>query len=204
MASPVGEKIPSGYKKGSIQQFDPRQMQLYESLFQHAGPDSFLSRLAGGDERAFSETEAPAYRAFNQQIGQLSSRFSGMGMGARKSSGFQNTATQAASDFSQDLASRRQALQFQALQELRGMSSELLGQRPYQHFLIEKQQRPSFGQQLLSGVAPLAGAAIGGFAGGPAGAAMGAQLGSAFGSGISGGQPAQMNFQGISDLPTSW
>jgi hypothetical protein len=205
MASPAyGEKIPSGYKTGRIQKFTPEAMNLYKQMFSHVGPDSQLSKLASGDESTFQQMEAPALRQFNELQGNISSRFSGMGSGARRSSGFQNTMNQAGSNLAQDLQSQRQMLQRGALSELMGMSNQLLGQNPYENFMIEKQQRPSFGQQLMGGLAPLAGGAIGGMFGGPMGAAVGSQLGSALGSGFSGGQQQPMNFQGLSGLPTSW
>ena len=117
-----GDKVPSGYKKGQLQQFTPEQMELFKSLFSQLGPDSYLSKLAGGDQSMFEEMEAPALRQFSELQGGLASRFSGMGMGGRKSSGFQNTTNQAASNFAQDLASRRQSLQQQAIKDLMGMS----------------------------------------------------------------------------------
>ena len=133
-----GNVIHKGYKAGQLQQFSPEQMQLFQQLFSHAGPDSYLSKLAGGDESFFEQNEAPAWRTFNQAQGQLASRFSGAGMGARRGSGFQNASNQYASDFAQDLASRRQGLQRQAIQDLMGIGSSLLGQRPYERFLTEK------------------------------------------------------------------
>ncbi len=168
------EKIPSGYKAGQLQQFTPEQMDLFKSMFSHLGPDSYLSRLAGGDQGLFAEMEAPALRQFSGIQGNIASRFSGMGMGGRKSSGFQNTMNQASSDFAQDLQSRRQGLQQQAIKDLMGLSSDLLGQRPYERFLVEKQRRQG-------GLGGAIGAGLGGlggfFAGGPAGALSGASLG---------------------------
>lgn len=152
------EKIPAGYKSGSLQQFTPEQMQLFQQMFSHAGPESFLSRLAGGDEELFSQMEEPALRQFSQLQGGLASRFSGMGgLGARKSSGFQNTANQAASDFAKDLQGQRQGLQRQALTDLRGFSQELLGQRPYENFLVKKQEKKPFWQQALGLISPIGG-----------------------------------------------
>jgi len=175
----MGSKIPKGYEQGRIQQFTPQQMQLFQQMFSHAGPDSFLSKLAGGDQDQFAEVEAPAMKQFAGLQGNLASRFSGMGMGARRSSGFQNTANQAASDFAQGLQSRRMDLQRQALQDLRGLSSDLLGQKPYENFLTEKQT--PFWQKILGGGLGLAGGGIGALFGGPAGAALGGQIGSAAG-----------------------
>lgn len=173
----------AGYKVGQLQQYTPEQMDLFRSLFSHVGPDSYLSRLAGGDEGLFAEMEEPALRQFSGIQGGLASRFSGMGMGARRSSGFQNTSTQAGADFASDLQSRRQELQRQAIKDLMGMSSDLLGQRPYEQFLYEKKK--PFWQQLLGGALPVAGAAIGGAFGGPAGAMVGGQVGSAAGNAFS-------------------
>jgi hypothetical protein len=160
-----GSKIPSGYRAGRIQQFTPQQMQLFQSLFSHLGPESYLSKLAGGDEQTFAQMEAPAMRQFAGLQGNLASRFSGMGMGGRRSSGFQNTATQAGSDFAQELQSRRQGLQRQALQDLIGMSNTLLGQKPYEQFLTP--EKPSFLQSILGalgqGTGQFAGTMGGGF-----------------------------------------
>ncbi len=177
-----GDVIPKGYRAGQMQQFTPEQMSLFQQMFGHLGPDSPLSKLAGGDESEFEEMEAPAHRMFQGQLGNIASRFSGMGQGGRHGSGFQNTATAAASNFSQDLASKRQQLQRQALNDLMGFSNQLLGQRPQDRFLSQKQQKQP------SGIGGLIGAGVGGaggfFAGGPAGALSGAKLGYDIGSGF--------------------
>lgn len=176
------DKVPSGYKSATLQQFTPEQLQLFQSLFSQVSPDSFTAGLANGDEGAFDQMEAPAMRQFQGLQGQLASRFSGMGSGARRSSGFQNTMNQASSDFAQDLQSRRVGLQRQAIQDLMGMSTSLLGQRPYERFLAQKPEQSS------SGWGGLAGSALGGlggfFAGGPSGALSGAKLGYNVGSGF--------------------
>lgn len=146
------DKAPSGYSMSKIKQFTPQQMELFSSLFSHVLPQSFLSRLSGGDQSMFGEMEAPALRQFNQLQGQLASRFSGMGTGGRHSTGFQNTMSSAASEFAQDLQSRRQDLQRQALMDLMNLSSTLLGQRPFETVLTPKQQKPSFLQSLGGGL----------------------------------------------------
>lgn len=144
MAGPsgqVGNKIPSGYKSGQISQFTPEQMQLFQQMFSQVNPDSYTSKLAGGDQSLFGEIEAPALKQFSGLQGNLASKFSGMGsFGGRRSSGFQNTSNAAASDFAMQLQSQRQGLQRQAIQDLMGMSSQLLGQRPYEQFLVPKKQ----------------------------------------------------------------
>lgn len=179
----TGNKIPSGYNLGSVQNFSPEQMQLFQQLFQHVSPGSYLSKLAGGDQSQFEEMEAPALRQFSGTLGGIASRFSGMGMGARNSSGFQNTATSAASNFAQDLQSRRQQLQRQAIMDLMGISGELLGQRTHDQFLVPEQQkkrRSGFLSSLGAGLGGAIPGAIGGLlSGGPFGAAAGGLSGAA-------------------------
>ena len=162
----TGDIIPKGYRKGQLNNYTPEQEQLSQQQFAHVGPDSYLSRLAGGDEEIFNQIEAPAYRQFNEQIGGLASRFSGMGgTGARKSSGFQNTASSAASNFAQDLQANRQSLTQNALKDLMNLSNQLLGQRQYERDLFEKPEKEQSG----------------GWGSAASGAASGAVSGSAFG-----------------------
>lgn len=199
----TGDVIPKGYRKGQLQQFTPEQMQLFQQMFGHLGPDSYLSQLASGDQSFFDEMEAPAHRNFQGALGQLASRFSGMGTGGRHGSGFQNTATAAASNFAQDLQSNRQSLQRQAINDLMGLSSQLLGQRPYDQFLVEKQQKPNYWGEIggkLAGAIP--GAISGYLTGGGSGALQGFNSGmSLLGSG-GGGQPrVGNNISGRYNLP---
>ena len=172
----------SGYKAGNIQNYTPQQMQLFQQLFQNVSPDSYLAKLAGGDESTFNQIEAPAMRDFSSLQGQTASRFSGMGLGGRGSSGFKNTINQQTSNFAQDLQARRNALQQGAIKDLHGLSNELLNQRPYDNYYTEKQSKEK------SGWGGLAGAGIGAlggfFAGGPPGALAGGRLGYNVGSGF--------------------
>lgn len=178
-----GNKAPSGYRER--QAFTPEAMELYKRMFSQVSPDSYLSRLAGGDEDLFNEMEAPALRQFSELQGDIASRFSAGGGGrgslsARKSSGFQNTMNSAASNFAQDLQSRRQDLMRQAIQDLSGMSHSLLNEEPYQ--LYEKRQKKKSGWGGLAGAGV---GALGGFlAGGPAGSLSGGKLGYNIGSGF--------------------
>ena len=158
----TGNKAPPGQKMGQMQQFTPEQMQLFQSMFGHVGPESYTGRLARGDESLFGEMEAPALRQFSGMQGQLASRFSGMGSGARKSSGFQNTMNAASSDFAQDLQSKRQGLQRQAIMDLMGMSKDLLGQQPYQQYTYDKEE--PWWKKLLGGLGNLGGQFGGNFA----------------------------------------
>lgn len=175
----AGQKVGHSGKIKQIPQFTPEQMELFKQLFGLVGPESYLSKLAGGDESLFNQIEAPALKQFSGLQGNLASRFSGMGLGARNSSGFTNTMNQAGADFAQQLQSQRQNLQRQAIMDLMGISNSLLGQSPYESFLEKKQKGPS-------GFGGLLGAGLGGvggfFLGGPGGALSGAQLGYGIGS----------------------
>lgn len=155
----MGSGNIQGFQK--LPNFTPEMMQLFQSLFGHLGEGSRTSRLAAGDEGIFNEIEAPEYSKFTAGLGGLASKFSGMGgTGARKSSGFQNEANQALSDFSQGLASRRQGLSRQALQDLFSMSNQLLGQRPFEY--REEEKKPSFWESLFGGLGQLGGSWLGG------------------------------------------
>lgn len=176
-----GDYIPKGFRKAQLQQFSPEQMGLFQQMFGNLGPESYLSKLASGDQSFFEEQEAPAHREFQGYLGNLASRFSGMGTGGRHSSGFQNAATAATSNFAQDLMSRRQDMQRQAINDLMGFSNQLLQQRPYDTELYQKPQKQGVDWGGIGGAA-LGG--LGGFAlGGPAGAMTGASLGYGIGSG---------------------
>jgi hypothetical protein len=165
----------SGYKQHQIQKFTPEQMQLFQMFSQalqgglggEGGGLDTLSRLAAGDEEIFGQLEAPAYSAFNQQIGQLGSRFGDIG--AVGSSGFQNATSGAAGQFAEKLGSNRIGLQQSAIDKLLGLSTSFLGQRPFE----DKFTKDSEGMDWLG----LLGGALGAF-GGPALGAVGGGLGS--------------------------
>lgn len=179
----AGQKAPSGYKQ--YQNYTPQQMDLHNQQFDQVSPESYTSRLAGGDQSLFDEMEAPAMRQFNELQSENASRFSGMGMGARKGSGFQNFQNQATSNFAQDLQAKRQSLRQQAIKDLHGMSGDLLNQEPYG--LYEKRNKPSFLESLVKGGAPLVGGAVGGYFGGPVGAKYGMDIGNSFSQGLNNG-----------------
>ena len=152
-----GNIIPKGHKLGQIQQFTPEQMQLFQRMFSQVGPESYLSRLAGGEEGAFEQAEAPAWKMFGEAQGQLGSRFSQLApgaMSAQRGSGFKNAAGQLGSDFASDLASRRHSLQMGALDQMSNISNSLLGQRPYEQSLIQK-ATPFWQQLTLAGTQAL-------------------------------------------------
>ncbi len=96
----------------------------------------------------------------------IDSRFSGMGTGGRHSSGFQNTATAAGSNFAQDLQAQRMGLQRQATMDLAQMAGMLMGQRPYEQYLVPKNKEQGFFGNLAGGLGQGLGAGIGGLLGG--------------------------------------
>lgn len=168
----TGSKVPKGYKQFQIQQFDPKQMEQYQQLFGQVSPDSFLGKLAGGDQSAYEEMEAPAMRQFSALQGNMASRFSGMGTGGRKSSGFQNTMNTAANEFAQDLQSKRMEHRRNAIKDLMGFSEMLMGQKPYETGLVQKQQQGGFMSAFGGAMGKAIPAAVSGFLkGGPPGAA---------------------------------
>lgn len=182
-----GDIVPKGYNVGQMQQFTPEMMQLFQQLLGYLGPNSDISKMAMGDQGAFEQMEAPAWRQFQEAQGQLGSRFSQLApgaMSAQRGSGFQNAAGQLGSDFAMNLGARRQELQRQSLLDMMGMSNMLLGQRPYERDLFEKPQKdPALGGWggVLGG---LGGAGAGFAAGGPMGALYGAGIGSKAFSGL--------------------
>jgi len=135
-----GNMIPKGMSLSRINQYTPQQEQLSDQSFANVGPDSYTSRLAQGDQSAFEETERPALRQFSGLQGNIASRFSGQGLGGRRSSGFQNTMNAASGDFAQQLQSRRQEMRQGAIRDLHSMSQDLLGNRQYDQQLSEKPQ----------------------------------------------------------------
>jgi hypothetical protein len=165
----TGGQVP-GYTTGVTQKFTPEQMQLFQNMFSMVQPNSFLGGLASGDQSQFGAMEYPALSQFNKLAGGLGSRFSGMG--ARRSSGFQNTLGAAASDLAQQLQSQRMGIQRQAIQDLASLSNQLLSQQPYEQFFMP-QQKP-FWQDLLPVLAAATGTALGGYA--PLAAMLGTSL----------------------------
>lgn len=114
-----------------LNNMSPEQMQLLQQRIGELGPDSYLAKLARGDESAFAESEEPAQRQFQELMGKNASRFSQVN--GRKSSGFHNSNAQATQDFVSQLRSQRLDLSRQAVKDLHGMSRDLLSQRPYQY-----------------------------------------------------------------------
>ncbi len=192
----AGDKIPKGYKVGQLANYDPQQMGVYNRGFEQVAPDSYLSRLASGDQGLLEEMERPALRQFGALQGNIASRFSAGGgkgsLGNRRSSGFQNEMGGAASDFAQQLQAQRQNLQRQAIMDLHGMSQKLLSNRPYERNFIKKQENPWAGivGQFAGAIPGLAASLMGG--GSPQSAIQGAS--SIFGGGGGGGWGTSPNY----------
>lgn len=174
-----------GRKVERIQNYTPQQMKLFQNQFGMLGPDSYLYRLAQGDPQLMEEMERSNLREFTGTMGNLASRFSGQGTGGRHSSGFQLASGAEARNLQERLAAQRGQMQQQAIKDLMGLSNQILGQNPYDTFLTEPKK--NFWNQAIGGLAPLAGAGIGGYFGGMEGAEFGHKLGSSFGSAFQGG-----------------
>lgn len=99
-----------------------------------------LTGIASGDQSMFQQLEAPAHRQFQELQGNIASRFSGMGTGGRKSSGFQNTMSNAGTDFAERLQGQRLGLQQQAWEQLLGMGTHLFDQNLFETSLIPKKK----------------------------------------------------------------
>lgn len=185
------KQIPgTGYKQLLQEQFTPEQMQLFKQMFSQVGPQSYLSRLASGDQQLFKDIEAPALGQFGALQGSTANRFSGIGTrGARRSSGFQNYMGQEATNLAERLQAQRQGLQRQALSDLMGISQQLLGQRPYEtHYIAPEEEPVPLWRNLVGGGLPIAGGIAGGLIGSAypgvgtlAGAKLGGTLGAAAG-----------------------
>ncbi len=176
------EIVPEGYEDYKLNNYTPEQQQLHEQGFSQVAPNSYLSRLAAGDESEFAKMEKPALQQFNSIQGNIASRFSGMGMGSRNSSGFQNSMNSAAQDFAGQLQSKRAEMRRQAIMDLMGLSNQILNQKPYEKGLAQEPQQEQ--KPAMGGWAPVIGAGVGAvggaYMGNPvAGAKIGYVLGSA-------------------------
>lgn len=152
------------YDVVSLDRLSPEQKALFQRLMEGSGAGvdqglQNLSRLASGDPEQFAALEAPALRQFGQLQGGLASRFSGMGMGARRSSGFQNTTNAAAMDLAERLQGQRMNLQQSAIDQLLGLSKSLLGTDMYNQGFLPKSK--PFWQELLLGLSGGIGQGIG-------------------------------------------
>ena len=167
--STVSKLRGTGYNQVNIPTRTPQQMEIFNMLAAGGKPGisaglKNLSQMAGGgDENYWNQLESPALRQFGELQGNIASRFSGAGMGGRRSSGFQNAQSSAASDLAQQLQGNRLGLQNQAIQQLMSLYSNLLGQDLTTQALIPRKK--SWWQELLPSLAGGAGQALGSFGG---------------------------------------
>jgi hypothetical protein len=177
------EEVPEGYDRFVLENYTPEQMKLFGQQFSQVDPGGYLSKLASGNEGVFQDIEKPALQQFNALQGNIASRFSGAGMGARNSSGFQNSINAASQDFAGQLQSNRQQMRRQAILDLMGLSNQILGQKPYETGLAEIPQQEQ--GKALGGwggaIGTAGGAAIGTYLGNPL---LGAKMGYAAGTAI--------------------
>ncbi len=167
----------TGMKEVQTSVMTPQKHAFYNALMGGtqqgiAGGLGHLSDVAGGGSEAMhSQIEAPAMSQFGSMMGQLGSRFSGMGTGARKSSGFQQATGGAATDLAERLASQRQGLQQNAISQLMDLSRTLLSTPEFETSLIAKKQ--PFWKELLGSAVPALAGGIGQVGGMMAGKKMG-------------------------------
>lgn len=159
----------TGYNQISIPNKNPQQMGLINqgtSALSQGFPQilqQLLQMGAGGNEEMWKQLEAPALRQFGQLQGNIASRFSGAGMGSRKSSGFQNALGGASTDLAERLQSNRLGLQHQSIQDLMGLYNNLIGQDLNTTAFLPKQKK--WWEELLPSLAGGVGNAAGSFGG---------------------------------------
>ncbi|HEX5553455.1 MAG TPA: hypothetical protein VFX43_09425 [Chitinophagaceae bacterium] len=178
----------NGYDVAQIPTMSPETMQFFQSILGKVQPGAEsainrLSALAGGEESAFAPMEKYAQSQFQERLGDISSRFSGAGLGGRHGSAFQNAVSGAGADLAERLASQRLSYQQQAQNQLLELAHALMGQRTHETALFPEEK--PWWQKLLGSTAPIIGTAGGaalGALGGPGGALAGAKLGSQVGS----------------------
>jgi len=118
-----------------------------------------MGRMASGQPEQFEQMEAPAMRQYQQLLGNIGARYSGMGMGAQKSSAFQNEMSSAASDLAERLQSQRLSMQQSAQEQLMNLFKSLMGEDLFDTQLMPK--KSSFYKQFGLGMAPGMGQALG-------------------------------------------
>ena len=146
---------------------------------------NYYGGLLSDNPADFEAMAAPEMRRFREDIVPgLAEQFAGMGSGGLSSSGFRNATVSAGADLSERLGALRAQLRQAGAAGLQGMANQGL-----QQFGQSQMTNPGSGG-FLAGIAPIAGAAIGG------------PIGSAIGSWISGNsQQSPVANQGPSARP---
>jgi hypothetical protein len=170
MATPSVSRVNgTGYNAVSIPNKSQSQMGLFNQGAQglQQGFPQILQQLMqmaqGGDEAMWNQFEAPAKRQFNEQMGQIASRFSGMGMGGRRSSGHFNVQSGAAADLAERLQANRLGLQQNAQSRLMELYQNLLAQDLTSTAFLPKQK--NWFQELMGGLGMAGSQALGNFGG---------------------------------------
>lgn len=198
----------TGLRQITLPKMSPQKSSFYNEILGQLRPGMSstvqnLSGIAGGDTSSLAPLEQQAMKDFAGLQGGISSRFSGLGSGARQSSGFQNVMGEQASDLASQLAAQRMSLQQSAQDRLMNLFSQLMGQDEFDTFLTEKKKKLPLWKSILGTGLPIVGAGLGAVFGGPMGIAMGGQLGSGLGGAIT-GKGGGMDFSGLGKLPTKW
>lgn len=174
-----GAKIPKGYEMFQVPTRGGQSASTYSMLSQFF-PE--LLQQAKGAPGAFQAIEQQGQDLFNQKIAPgIASRYAGSGIGS--SSGMQNSLAAAGKDFTLGLQAQRAELMNQSMQNVLSLGNLLLQRPDVETYVGQKQQKPSFWDQMLGIGLPIAGAGIGAglgyFAGDPlTGAKIGGKLGS--------------------------
>lgn len=171
MATPAVSNLRgTPFQSVQIGNKNPQQMEMFRQF--GMGSNENISKMlqqlgglaGGGDEETWRQLEAPALRQFGELQGGLASRFSGMGTGARKSSGFQNTMGGAAADLSERLQGQRLGYQRDAQDRLMELYNSLMGEDMFETSLIPKKKKWwETGLEGLSGIGGNAAGTLGGY-----------------------------------------
>jgi hypothetical protein len=163
----------TGYKAIQTSTKTPGQLDYYNKIMGGIGQGTdaalqgLTSQALGGNEDYWKQLEAPAKRQFQEQQGQIASRFSGMGSGGRNSSGHQNAQSGASVDFAERLGAQRLGLQKQAWEQLLGMGTHLFDQNLFETSIIPKKKKWwESGLEALSGGLGTLGGTFGGYGAG--------------------------------------
>lgn len=137
-----------GYNVSQLGLLDPQQQQIFQSLAGSLGGGlgpllGMLQEQAMGRGQAFEPGEQAATKFFREQVTpRIAEQQTAMG-GAR-TSGMLNRLQEAGTGLAEQLAMNRQQLQQQAMQNLLGLSQNILGTKTQQQFFT-----PTRGTQLL-------------------------------------------------------
>lgn len=193
---------PKGYE---MLQFPTRGGQS-ANIYSQLGGDYFQKLLGMAQQGPqMGEMEKYGQDIFQQQIAPgIASRYAGSGIGA--SSGMQNSIAGAGANLASELASKRQDLMHQSIQDVLGLGHLLLSNPDVENYYRGKSGKSSgsIWDKIFGIGLPIAGGIAGGIFGGPMGAAAGLSLGNTLGSGFTGQSSGTTDWSGIGSLPKTW